>query len=695
VKAVVRVSLVLLAIAALASAAGLLVRAAGNGVEHTTIDWRFAVRGDRPVPQDLVLVTVDPRTEVKLNRQFPPSRYDQATVVRRLTAAGARVVAYDLTLDGTTDDPDADLAIVRALRRAPAPVAAVNRYTATGEPDLLAGIAPFSSSGVRPGLVSRPANERGSWIRFQPGAGHLQSFPLAVASAARGGAPVVLPDRALIDYRGPAGHLRRVSFIRVLRGRMRARDVRGREVVVGSAAPEVQAQGRAPIGGPMFGVEIQANAVATALDGFPLRVVPRATTTWTTIGIGALLPLLLGGVGSMRRRRGAALPGPLTTLALGLLLGVAWIVASQVAFDAGHVVAFVPGAVALLVSVVGCWAASTVFERRRYRELRRRFANSDDPEAVAAVVSGEPRNADDARLRALVDGLELRELLGQGGMGKVFRARDIALQRDVAVKVILPDLADDPDFRDRFLEEARKAAGVEHPHLVPVYGFGGTGDQLFLTMRLIVGESLEQTLARRGRFDPGTATRLVERVAIALDALHAAGVVHCDVKPANVLRADADDEHPYLTDFGISRVIGADAGPGAIRGTPGYAAPEQARGDDPDRRTDVYGLGVLLFRLVTGVLPFETDDVDDCLYAHATKPRPAASVLVPGLPGGLDAVIRRAMAIEPDERFATATAFATAAREAVEDGLEGDSGIVPDRRRGGPGDGSSISTDTL
>ncbi|HSJ73801.1 MAG TPA: serine/threonine-protein kinase, partial [Miltoncostaeaceae bacterium] len=191
---------------------------------------------------------------------------------------------------------------------------------------------------------------------------------------------------------------------------------------------------------------------------------------------------------------------------------------------------------------------------------------------------------------ALVAGYVIESLAGAGGMGVVYRAADPELGRQVAVKLIAPQRAEDPRFRELFVRESLVAAGLEHPNVIPIYRAGEDEGRLYIAMRYVEGASLLDLIAGRGRVPPGRAARIVARVADALDAAHARGLVHRDVKPANVLIADPDgDEHVYLTDFGLSggMSVRRDGAPSGWAGTLAYLAPEQIRGGPIDARTDV------------------------------------------------------------------------------------------------------------
>jgi YVTN family beta-propeller protein len=265
-------------------------------------------------------------------------------------------------------------------------------------------------------------------------------------------------------------------------------------------------------------------------------------------------------------------------------------------------------------------------------------------------------------------GYRLGEQLGRGGMGVVYRAEHIHLGRTVALKVLAPELSADKDFRARFLRESRLAATLDHPNIVTVYDAGDIDGSLYLAMRLVQGEDLSDMLARRHTLEPREAVERLEQVGSALDAAHAAGLVHRDVKPGNVL---VEGERCYLTDFGLTKSttrsdLTAMTATGVFLGTPDYASPEQISGTDVDARTDIYALGAVLHECLSGSRPFPRDSTVAVLYAHLHEPPPRPSELRPGLPEALDDVVERAMAKAPGDRYASCADLTAAARQAVE-----------------------------
>ena len=236
-------------------------------------------------------------------------------------------------------------------------------------------------------------------------------------------------------------------------------------------------------------------------------------------------------------------------------------------------------------------------------------------------------------------------LIGRGGMGVVYRATDLSLDRSVALKLIAPEFAKDPAFRERFLREPRLAASLDHPGVVPIYEAGEREGQLYLAMRWVEGSDLRQMLQRGGRLSPEVTLSVLSQVAEALDATHRRGLVHRDVKPANILVDD--DGHAYLGDFGISERGGGAAGAGGrMAGTLDYLAPEQIRGEDVDGRTDCFALGCVLYECLSGAPPFRRESEAEALWAHLREPPPPLRAYP-----ALDAVIDRALAKERDDRY--------------------------------------------
>ncbi len=245
--------------------------------------------------------------------------------------------------------------------------------------------------------------------------------------------------------------------------------------------------------------------------------------------------------------------------------------------------------------------------------------------------------------------------VGRGGMGVVYRATDLTLDRVVALKVLDDDLAKDAGFRRRFVSESKLAASLDHPNVIPIFGAGECDGMPYIAMRFVPGEDLRSVLRAEGRLEPERTAKLIAQVAAALDAAHAEGLVHRDVKPANVLVTGED--HVYLTDFGLTKRLAADADAtrtGVVLGTLNYMAPEQIRGQAIGPYTDVYSLGCMIVHLLTGEVPFQADSDEGKLWAHVSEPPPRPSARVPGLSSAFDAVVASAMAKRPGARYAKA-----------------------------------------
>ncbi|MGQ9850353.1 MAG: protein kinase domain-containing protein [Aggregatilineaceae bacterium] len=255
--------------------------------------------------------------------------------------------------------------------------------------------------------------------------------------------------------------------------------------------------------------------------------------------------------------------------------------------------------------------------------------------------------------------------LGKGGMATVYRARQLNMQRDVAIKVMSADLAADPEFVARFEREAHVIARLEHPRILPVHDFGHEGELFYLVMRLVEGESLYYRL-KRGPLPLKTAARYLTQIAEALDYAHAEGVIHRDLKPNNILIDQWDNL--YLMDFGLAKIMAATQSltqTGVVLGTPAYMAPELWRGEPIDARTDIYALGVILYEMVLGHTPFESDTPFTLMYKHINDPPPSPRETMPDLPVEVEQVILKALAKNKDERFQSAGDLARAFSEVV------------------------------
>jgi serine/threonine protein kinase len=297
-------------------------------------------------------------------------------------------------------------------------------------------------------------------------------------------------------------------------------------------------------------------------------------------------------------------------------------------------------------------------------------------------------SSSDPRVGTQVAEYRIERLIGRGGMGVVYLAEHVHLGKRVALKVLPPEYAADQDFRQRFEREARLAAALEHPNIVPVTDAGEFEGELWIAMRYVEGTDLREVLVSHGALNPIRAVSILGRVGSALDAAHARGLIHRDVKPGNVLleppSAFRQVEHVYLTDFGLTKQVDVRQGDvagqfapadlrgdapedgltkvGYFAGTVEYAAPEQFRGEHLDGRVDVYALGCVMYECLTGRVPYVGEDDQQVMVMHLQAPIPKASAVQPGIPAGIDAVIKRAMAKDRDRRFPDCRQMVDAAR---------------------------------
>ncbi|HSR85109.1 MAG TPA: serine/threonine-protein kinase [Streptosporangiaceae bacterium] len=263
-------------------------------------------------------------------------------------------------------------------------------------------------------------------------------------------------------------------------------------------------------------------------------------------------------------------------------------------------------------------------------------------------------------------GYEIQERIGRGGMAVVYRALDLRLGRLVALKVLAPQLSEDDAFRQRFMRESRAAAGVEHPHIVPVFEAGEAAGVLFIAMRYVAGGDVRSLIEADGRLKPARTVRIASQVASALDAAHAYGLIHRDVKPANILLGQAsgsDSDHVYLSDFGLSKQsvgVSTLTSTGQFLGTLDYVAPEQIQGHPIDGRADQYGLACAVVEMLTGAPPFRRDDSMALMWAQLEAAPPRLTERRPDLPPAVDEVVGAAMSKAPAGRYPTCRDFAAA-----------------------------------
>jgi YVTN family beta-propeller protein len=272
----------------------------------------------------------------------------------------------------------------------------------------------------------------------------------------------------------------------------------------------------------------------------------------------------------------------------------------------------------------------------------------------------------DPRIGTEFSGYAIEQELGRGGMGVVYLAVDTRLGRKVALKLLSPELSADQRFRDRFINESRMAASLEHPCIVPVYEAGEHDGQLYIAMRYIPGRDLRGLLTEEGSLPMDRVVALLEQVADALDTAHDRGLIHRDIKPANIMiEGGSKRDRAYLTDFGVTKRVASRSDltqTGQFMGTVDYVAPEQIEGQEVDRRADQYSLGCVAFECLTGRPPFAKDSEVATIYAHLRDSPPDATAVRPDVPQEVNGVLRRAMAKRPADRFDTCGAMSDAMR---------------------------------
>jgi Protein kinase domain len=300
------------------------------------------------------------------------------------------------------------------------------------------------------------------------------------------------------------------------------------------------------------------------------------------------------------------------------------------------------------------------------------------------VAEDFPAGLIDFNAGAQIASYQLEEEIGRGGMAVVYRARDVRLGRWVALKVLAQDYAQDEAFRQRFIRESRTAAAVDHPNIIPIFDAGEAGGVLYIAMRYVASQDVHSLLHSAGPLPTARALSIVGQVASALDAAHACGLIHRDVKPANMLLGGVADtgraDHVYLSDFGISKQLNATSSltlTGQVLGTLNYLAPEQIEGRQVDGRADAYALACTAFELLAGAPPFRRDENMAVMWAQLNAPPPALTSLRPDLPPAVDQVLARALAKAPADRYPTCLGFSAALQQACAAALGGPAGTAP------------------
>ncbi len=644
----------LLAVGVLAAVVGLVAHATGllGWLQRDTVDARFSLRGTQRPPSDVAVVGIDPESVGHLPR-FPFSRTLYVPVLENLHRAGARLLVMDISFDRPTTAA-ADDALYEAAQRVAPVVFATSEITPDGETEVLGGNANLTSIGDRAGAADLEPDADGV---LRHTLAEVRRLP-TVAAAVKEDLTGHRVDRKLlaggwIDFPGPPETVRNLSFAQVMHNHFDAAAVRGKVVVIGATAPELHDQHTTAAGSPMSGPEVQADAIATVLAGFPLRSPAGLVTILLVVLLGLLVPLAGIRIGTL----GMCLAG-LFTFAL-------WSLSTQLAFDSGTVLDYGDPLLSLVAGTGGAVMLSMWGDDRERRRLRNLFAA--DADGLVEQVLQEP-GARPLEPTAIIAGYRIEGLLGRGGMGIVYRATQLALDRPVALKLIATERAGDPVFRERFVAESRIAASIEHANVIPVYEAGEDDGLLFIAMRLVEGFDLRQLLDRTGPLATERAAMVIMQLGGALDAAHTHGLVHRDVKPANVLLTADQPEHAYLTDFGVAKHVGSLTGitkVGQWVGTLDYLAPEQIRGEGLDARADVYALACLLYECLTGAPPYSRDSEAATMWAHVSAPPPAPSSVRQGLSVEIDAVLARGMAKDPALRFASASELGRACARAL------------------------------
>ena len=287
---------------------------------------------------------------------------------------------------------------------------------------------------------------------------------------------------------------------------------------------------------------------------------------------------------------------------------------------------------------------------------------------ASARLAGLSQGIPELAVGADFAGHRIDKVIGRGGMGVVFRATDRALDRTVALKLIAPEVANDPVFRARFERECRLAAAIDHPHAVQIFQAGEEDGLLYLTMRYVDGTNLRRLLRTEGRLPPARGVAIIGQIASALDEAHALGLVHRDVKPENILVLERPPaEQAFLTDFGITKRATDEplTRTGRLVGTVDYSAPEQVQGGDVDARADVYSLGCVLFHMLSGNVLFDRPSDLDKLWAHVHEPPPKLLSLRPDLPAPLGEAVDRALSKDREDRQQSAGELAREAGDAL------------------------------
>src|SRR6266568_4285951 len=291
----------------------------------------------------------------------------------------------------------------------------------------------------------------------------------------------------------------------------------------------------------------------------------------------------------------------------------------------------------------------------------------------------------DPRVGSELAGYRIDQLIGRGGMGVVYLAEDLTLGRKVALKLLAPELAQDPKFRERFVRESRLAASLEHPNIITIYEAREREGLLYIAMRYVQGTDLKALIESEGALSQARTIAILSQVASALDSAHAEGLIHRDVKPGNILITPGSKpgsaDRVFLSDFGLTKRATSDSGitaTGQFVGSLDYAAPEQFEGKTLDGRADQYSLACVLYECLTGEVPYQRDNEAALVYAHLLSEPPKPNAGNPEVPAAIDRVVAKGMAKKPEDRYASCTDLVTAAADEL--GVEPSAPSVPGRR---------------
>jgi CHASE2 domain-containing sensor protein len=638
-------------------------------LEGNTIDARFAIRGSIKPPGDLVIVGVDtPSFDAMPQYEWPYPRRLEGRLIDRIEAQHPKLIVFDVQFSERSSIGDETPFVTAISDTNGRIVFGTTETLRNGDSGFLGEKASAlikAGLKMRIGYSSLPVDSGGVIRRMiYRGPGGRPSLSVAAAELVGGRRLSRASHKhgtVYIDYYGRGGTFPEVPYATALTGkaapggigRLPPNYFRGKIVVVGAVASSLQDIHPTSTDSQMSGPEVVANTIETALHGFPLTAAPGWIDVMLIVALGCVVPIV-----SLRL-------GPLRASALALALGGAFLIAAQLVFNSGTVMVVVYPMLALVLSTVATMALGLRVETRERQRLRGLFA-ANAPTIVDQILSGSGSGT--LKATDIIDGYRMESAIGRGGMGVVYRATQLSLDRPVAIKLITPERAADPEFRERFKHESRLAATIEHVNVIPVYEAGEDNGVLYIAMRLVEGVDLAKVLARSGALEPRRAAAILTQLAAAIDAAHEPGLVHRDIKPANVMLTLDRPEHVYLTDFGIAKELGANTqatAAGQWVGTMDYLAPEQIRGERVDRAADIYAATGVLYHCLTGTVPFPRENEAAELWAHINSPPPVPTQLVPALPSAIDQVVARGMAKEPADRYETAADLARACSMAL------------------------------